>query len=339
MVWEVLNRAGNFADLGSFVMDAINTKGIWGFSRLFQSLRGRRSSEASAMNEAGQDLPAPKNVPANKAMADEAHELHALLKAMSNQNDKTGIFYEIPPDKFWIMQTIWTHLPKGAVKKLFDVFATEIVTRKHSKVTGWTKHPTPEGGKPRPDTPEREEVTAEENVMGPQLINGLVWYAVQAQKSPKVPDVPQGTNPDLKGVLYVVEMLKSSQRLSNLEDDLASGTEKAAAIAARKAAEGDTFLHRLMLIWKMGWRDAQEIWNLPHAQALRNQADQSGDPREVRRLHESLQKYLQAAAKLVAEEKQSRQAGIRRWLQRWGWFITGLVVLAAFITIPGLPIN
>ena len=284
-----------------------------------------------------------KDIKANKEMKDEAHELHALLKAMSKEAEKTGIFYEIPPNEFWIMQAIWTRLPKGAIKKLFDAFATEIVTKKHSKVTGWTRHATPEGGKPRPDTPEKEEMVIEENMMGPQLISGLVWYTVQAQQSPKVPDVPQGTDPDFKGVLYVVEMLKSSQRLSNLEDDLASGTEKAAAITARKAAEGDTLLHRMMLIWKMGWRDAQEIWNSPHAKLLRAKADNATDPKEVRRHHENLQRFLQETALRVIANEQERQPsrlqGIFGWLKRWGWFITGLVALTVFLIIPGLPID
>lgn len=305
-------------------------------------LGNRAKSSTRPSSDAPQEEASSKDVAANKAMKDEAHELHALLRAMSNQDQKTGIFYEIPPDQFWIMQSIWTRLPKGAVKKLFDAFATQIVTRKHTKVTGWTKHPAPEGGgKPRPDTPEKEEMVIEENLMGPQLISGLVWYTMQAQSSPKVPAVPSGTDPELKGVIYVVEMLKSSQRLANLQDDMTSSGDKAAALTARKAAEGDTLLHLLMFAWKFSWREAQDIWNSPHAKLLRTRADNATDPKGVRRHHEDLQRYLLETARLTADQKQGqrKQSGMRGWLRSWSWFITGIIFLLLFIIIPGLPIN
>lgn len=269
-------------------------------------LGGRVKSSARADTPATQE--APKDVDANKGMKDEARELHALLEAMSGHN--TGINYTPKPSEFWIPVAIAARLKPGAVKKLFDSFATEVVSVKHSEIAGYTQHEPDPGGKPRKETPIKEDFTSEINHLGPQIIRGLVWLAVKSQTSPDIPAPPAGTDQKLKGVCYVVSLLETSRLLENTDDKLAAAGDKGKALAAIAAKNTDTLAHVAMAYRKLGydWGILQEILRSPTVRAARDAIDDATEVQQILDAHETLQETL-------------RQAVIRRnthpgWLAR-----------------------
>lgn len=185
---------------------------------------------------------APSEVKANRAMADEAFELHALLE-VTTVRGYPATAYKLRAADFWIVPVIAHRLRPGAVKKLFDAFATQVTTVSRKETVDWTVHAPGPNNKTRPDTPVEKTWAEELNYMGPRIVRGLVGLAVQAQASPEVKKKPGGTERE-KGVDFVVDFLSDSQLLKNGSDSAAIATEETAAFTTREALRLETQAHR-----------------------------------------------------------------------------------------------
>ncbi len=275
---------------------------------MFDWIRGPKPTPNQAAPQEKSPDEKPKDITANKAMKDEARELHALLAAMSGDN--TGINYVPKASEFWIPAAIATRLKPGAVKKLFDSFATEVVTVRHSEIKSYTQHEPDPNGKPRKETPIKEEYSSEMNHLGPQIIRGLVWLAVKSQASTDIPAPPAGTDPKLKGVIYVVGFLETSRLLENAEDKLTATGEKGKALAAIAAKNTDTLAHLFMAFRKLGynWGVLQGILRSPTVRAARDAIDDAKEGQPTLDAHEAFQ-----AALIEAVTAYHRRPG---WLAR-----------------------
>lgn len=281
------------------------------------------------------------DITANKAMKDEARELHALLEAMSSDN--TGINYVPKASEFWIPAAIAARLKPGAVKKLFDSFATEVVSVRHSEVKGYTQHEPDPNGKPRKETPIKEEFTSEMNHLGPQIIRGLMWLAVKSQASADIPAPPAGTDPKLKGVIYVVGFLETSRLLENVDDKLTAAGEKGKALAAFAAKNTDTLAHLVMAFRKLGynWGNLQMILRSPTVWAARDAIDDAKEGQPTLDAHEAFQAALIEAVtahhrrpgwlarQMAAAEK--RRAENRRLVIMCGCALIALIIITRWL--------
>lgn len=304
---------------------------------LLQMLRGRAPS-LPPETAGGKDdnLKGPETVAENKRAADEALELHTLLKGMRIDADGTpATWYQPKPEEFWIFPAIVVRLKPGARKKALDILATKLVDKDYERIAGYTVHGPDSKGKSRADTPDMERWRDKDNIQGVEIINGLTWFAIQAQAS-MVITLDPGMTREMKGVEFVVKFLERTRLYDNVEDTLAAGKESIQEVWNKlmKALGGyDTGLHMLFARIVVSKNDLRQLFadGTPGDEQLRS-IEAELDSARKREKQEALQRYLVNIGKdAQAVRKAADRAANRRFIKGFIWFIIVGGLLTAFL--------